>query len=303
MLLPPVIAVSKATLPIASVVMLIVFIAMGIDNHEVWYSGLCVIATAVVMEMVNHRHVLIRGFSRFIACHILLLSAATITLTPTLHTALVQMLIALYFLLIFPAYQQRHVPHTFFFAYVAIGLASLLWGQILFFVPFLWLMEALWLLSPAWRHLSAAIQGLVLPYLFFALYALCTHDWTAFTAHFAAIVSFEPLFDGINNIPLLVSLAVITVMNVVAAGHYVAHSHAESIKNRMLYNIFFMLTILAITFTILCPQHCEPLLRLLVLLTAVNTAHLFSVAKDKLTQYLFLAFLLILATAITYQFL
>ena len=77
-------------------------------------------------------------------------------------------MLASYYLL-FGAYQQPQAIQPMFHAFLCIGIGSLFFPQILYFVPFYLWYSSLHLHALTWRTFWAAMTGILLPYWFMAI--------------------------------------------------------------------------------------------------------------------------------------
>ncbi len=291
------VAKSKATLPLSVAYTIIAFLCAGVWEDNLWLTALTTFAIAWMAELINIRNVLIRGYSRLTACLVLLLSLVTMHITPAFSGAIMLLLFALYLFVILQAYQKRRAPSVFFTAYLFLGLISLIDVQVLFFVPFLLVMNIIWLQAPSSNNLLASLFGLALPYFFWGAYILFTQEPSLFVAHFEGFVTFGPICGGLLEPHLLVAILILLALDFLSIAHYLRYSFDENIKNRMLHFTLFAISLLAFLFLILQPQHKELLLRIALLTTSMTTAHFFTFSKERSTSYVFLAFVILILAA------
>ncbi len=292
-----IVSTSKATLPLTVVLVIAALVAACGGDQQLWVAAVCTLVSAWLLEMINIKNVLLRGYSRLTACLFLVLSLATFRLSAAVDAALVQLCFVLCLLFLFPAYQRRRAPAAFFVAFLCLGVASMLFVQVLFLVPFLWLLAATWLQAPSARNFCASLLGLLLPYFFWGTYLFYIGSLSPFVAHFVSLATFAPLCEGLTEPHLLAAIAVIVFFDACALIHYLLFAFNESIKNRMLYSILFALIVVALAFLLLQPAAAAPLLRLLIVPSAAALAHFFTFARARVVVYLFYVFLALVLAA------
>lgn len=125
-----------------------------------------VVSTYFMVEL-NNRNALLRTYSRMVSCSLLMLDLTVLHLFSTTITAgIVQLCFILHLLFLFRSYQDKRSMGTIFFAFAMLGIASLWFIQIVFFVPVVWFLMAARLYSMTWRSFLASIMGLLAPYWF-----------------------------------------------------------------------------------------------------------------------------------------
>ena len=124
---------------------------MAIYALGVWYLGGLVenqlylqlaflgVSTYLMME-INNSNALIRIYSRMVSCSFLALTSMATFLFPSLRESIVQLCLITSYTIIFHIYQDKDSPGLMFYAFLCLGIASVLFIQVLYFVPLLWLL-------------------------------------------------------------------------------------------------------------------------------------------------------------------
>ena len=126
----------------------------------------CLAMTSVMMGQLNSVNALIRIYSRMIMCSFLVITCIATFLFSDIRTALVSLCSAIFYIFLFHCYQDKNSPGYIYYAYLAIGLASVFWVQILFFLPVLWVVTSTNILALNFRNFIASLLGVLTPYWF-----------------------------------------------------------------------------------------------------------------------------------------
>lgn len=135
------IATSRWALPVTGLLTALVWMATGVvGDNRMWLPFALLVLTALTMVQLNNRYALIRIYSRMVSCSFLVISTMCPFAFTSWRTALLGLMAALAFLLLFSSYQNREAQASVFFAFVCIGVSSLAWIQALAFAPLAWLL-------------------------------------------------------------------------------------------------------------------------------------------------------------------
>ncbi len=283
---------SKATLPLIIIVLLAATLVAELLNVKLAAFAAGALITAYFVELLNVRYSLVKGFARLASGCFLLLSMTAAGAASTITGAATALLLTLAFVVLFRAYRQRRAPGAFFLAFLLIGVISLRFVQILYFVPFFWLMSMLWLQAPSLRNTAAMLLGLLLPYWLLLAVALYAGRGAKLWRAIAEIGYFRPPCEGLFEPRLLVPTVVIAFFDIVTIVHFRFFSRGESIKNRMLFNTIHATGVLALAFVIVQPLYAYCLLPIAVLCTSLSLAHFLAFARGKAASVLFILLLL-----------
>lgn len=279
-------------------------IAMGIwalawlSNRQmsVAESSVGIAVAAILMGQLNNAHALIRIYSRMIMCSFLVMATVATFLFSNTTFALTALLSVVFYTFIFRCYQDKESPGWTFYAYLAVGIVSVFWIQVLFFLPILWIANGNNLMAMSLRNIIASLLGIIAPYWFlFAWYAL-TGDFGVFLRHFADIAEFhQPMDLASLNAHQLVALGFVLVIAITGFIHYGNTSHRDNIRTRMFYEMFITVDVTAIVFLILQPQHYAPLYGIMAVNTAPLIGHFIALTDTRWTNRYTIALIFVAA--------
>ena len=288
------IATGAFTLPVMAGITIILWLLSGIGNIDLWIGlGVAGLMTFLLAEL-NNRNALLRIRSRLVGATFLALYAVC----PLLHTwtfAMVPMvcLILSYFQL-FSAYQRPHQEGEIFRAFLFLGIASWFYPLLLLIVPVLYLCLLIQLRALTWRTFLAGLMGLIVPYWFYAGWAIWNDVLdTAFLPFVDAFHFESPNYDAVPTsvLALLVYTGILAILSVL---HFTRTAYNDKIRTRMFYYVMICIEVLLLLGCLFQPQHYNVLLRLLIANSAPLIAHYFALARGKVMNYLFNVSLLVL---------
>jgi hypothetical protein len=190
--------------------------------------------------------------------------------------------------LLFRCYRDEKATGWMFYASICLGLASTLWVQILYFVPFIWVLTATELSALNHKTLAASLLGLLTPYWLSAGWFVYQQRTADLVDHFAALAQWEPLCDYSHvTWQQVLVFAMTVVLLVTGIVHFWRRSYNDKIRTRQLYAFFMVMALLAIVLLVLQPQHYDVLMRLLIINTAPFAAHFVALTYTKLTNIAF----------------
>ena len=290
------IAESRLTLPMTAAYASLVWALGGAVVDQMWMQFACFVLTTYVIMELNTTYVLLRTYSRMVSCVFLCLTCCSPFLFPAIDGGIVALCYSIMFMPLFNGYQDRTSPGWNFYAFLALGVTSLLWVQILYFVPLMWLYMVFSLRSMSWRTFMASLIGLITPYWFASLWFIFTEDIETPIAHFTQLAQFIPLY---NLLPAYESLgasrcltfAIVTPMIVTGIVHYLRKKYNDKLNTRMYYSVFIVNTIAALTFTILQPQHFDFTFRIAIVSGSPAIAHFLTHTRTLVTNISFIVML------------
>ena len=293
------IAESGLSLPLMLVVSLVVWVLAGLIEQQWWGQLVCFAVATYLMVELSNDNALLRVRSRMVSCTFLSLSCASCFLLGSLSAGIVQLCMVAAIIILFHTYQTHDSPGWMYYAFLCVGLASLVFVQVLYFVPFLWLMAITDLQSLNWRSWAASLLGLATPYWFAAPYFIYQKDFTFFANHFAGLASLPFPYDYTTlTVSQVVAFAFIVVLVATGIVHFWLFSVEDRIRIRQLYAVFIKLSLLTIVFIMLQPQHYSVLLRMLIVTASPIIAHFLTLTHSKVTNVVFIASM-VLALLIT----
>ena len=294
------IAESRITLPLTIVYGLVMSILYGAWVQNLWVQTIILAISTLLMAELNNSNSLIRIFSRMVSCSFLFLSVMSIFLLHSMQATIVQLCFIAFYLSFFKAYQNPKATGWIYYAFFAIGMASVVFIQIAFFVPFMWFLMIFNILAFSVKSFVASLLGLITPYWFIGGYFVYSHQFDSIFSHFTDIAEFSPLFDY-NAITQhqIITFVWIVFLFIIGMTHFIRKRYNDKIRTRMLYEIFITMGLCSIVFTILQPQHYHILLSILIVNTAPLIGHFFATTQTKFTNISF-HFIVLVTLLITY---
>lgn len=290
------IAESRFALPATALYGLVVWLADGLVNRGLWLPFALMVVTAYLMVELNNQNALMRIYSRMVSCSFLVLSVTATFLFDQSASAMVGLCYAATYLLLFRAYQDKQAAGWTFFAFLFLGIASLFFVQVLYYVPILWILFGTKVMGLSWRTFWASVIGLVLPYWFYGGYAAYTGTFTVFQKHFSEIIDFEGMLSpqGISSRQLFTFLF-IALLAFTGMAHFWRNSYKDKIRTRMLYEIFITVDMVTMVFILLIPRQINMLLPVMIVNTAPLIGHFIALTHTRTTN---IAFCIISITAL-----
>lgn len=278
------------------------WVLRGLGDPQVWPCLTCMVIATLFMVELNNGNSLIRIYSRMVSSSF----AVMMTMAQFVHTSLQASVVTLcavgFLLCLFRCYQDHDAPGWTFYAFLCVGLASLVWVQVLFFLPILWLVMGTMIYCMGPRNLVASLLGLAAPYWFYLGYCALMGDVEGFADHFIALSVFQPLWDyGMLNVMQWAMLGIVIVCALIGAGHFWATIYNDKIRTRMLYQAFCLIDFVALVFLILQPQHFTPLWCIMAVCTAPLIAHFIALTQGKLCSWTTYVLMIIAAGIMAYN--
>ena len=270
--------------------------------------ALCVIA----MLLLTTRHPLIRIYSRIVSCAYIALNVMAVGVLfqfqppapwgddwGIIHCLAVQLCLILFYILLFNTYQKPKSQGTVLIAFACIGIASIFFIQIVFFVPLLWLLMARNMMVYGTRMLAASTLGVMLPYWFIGAVCIFTGKTTTLLQHLTSIAVFVKPDEWLDvtmstSLYTAVTVAFMLLLAVTGIVHFTRTSYKDSIRVRMMFEVIISLTVTAFIFIALQPQHVIMLLNILIINASVLIGHYIALTGTRWTNASF--FLLIALT-------
>ena len=296
------IAGSRFSLPITATLAALVWVAVGLMVGNIWVQFAFTIISTLLMVELNNRNALMRTYSRMVSCSFLALITMGALPSPSLKASIVVMCFIAFYLIIWNAYQDRQASGWTFYAFFCIGLASTVFIQVLYYVPFLWLMMMFFTNCFSIRTFMASLIGLMAPYWFTIGYYVYTDNLQAFINHFVEIANYHELFDytAITD-HQVINFGFIILLGLIGMVHFTRTSYADKIRTRMIYEALIMMNILSIIFIILQPQHDLELGGILIVNTAPLIAHFITFTKGRFCNISFIIMLILLVLILAFN--
>lgn len=291
------VAQSRWTLSFTAVYAALACLAAGVLTRQLWIQPLLLAVSTLMLIEFNNANSLIRIYSRMVSSSFLVMMTMSAFLLPSTEVAVTQMAFILFYLYFFKAYQDPTSAGWVFYAFMGIGIASITFVQILFFVPVLWILLATNVLAFSARTFFASILGIIAPYWFVGGYYAYMNDLDYFRRHLLELLQLAPAFNmGILDEHRIITGCFILLLAVLGSVHFLIYSYQDKIRTRMMYETFITLAACSIAFTALQPRHFDKLLGMTIVTTAPLIGHYLALSHSKISN---ICFFVIIALALT----
>lgn len=282
------VAESRMALPVTGIYALLVCAASGLFADRLWVQFALLALSSFLMMELNNTNALIRIYSRMVSCSFLALAVMSHFLFVDIRCGVVQACFIAFYLFLFSAYQDSRAMGRVFYAFLMLGISSVMFVQMLFFVPVVWVLLSTNIMARNFRIYVSSLFGLVVPYWFLAAYYVYVGRLDLLYNHFAQIASFGSVAAW-TNVPLMqvVTAVYVAVLSVVGMIHFRLNNYKDKIRIRMLFEIFSVLALYTIVFAILQPQHLDYLLALLIVSTSPMIGHYIALTHTFFTNISF----------------
>lgn len=291
------VAAGRFTFPTAILACLVLW---GITFHE-WQEAASLLAcalTAYLLIEINTAFALIRTRTTLHVCFYVFLTTACIFLHPMQAAGFVApaFLIAIYQL--FRSYESSHPSESIFHAFFFTGLGSLMFPQLLYFVPlFYWGMISFRSLTS--KSFFAGLIGLTVPYWFFFAYTFYYDKMDLFYRPLLEIIHFQPISYHTLGLEKIISWGVITLISLISSVHYFSVSYLDKVRTRIFLSFLIAVEVWIYLLGALQPQHFNVLLQMQIIICSILTGHLFTLTRNRFTGIFFIVtFVLLIALTI-----
>lgn len=286
-------------LPTAAIVSVLLQLTGGLPTPAEWVSLACFALTCYLMVELSNGNSLLRVRSRMVTSTFIVLSGAAGCLFGTVNEALLQLFAVIAVFVLFTTYQDSASPGRTFYAFVALGVAGLLFVPTLYYVPVIWILMGLRLQSLSLRTWTASLLGVLTPCWLVFAWLFYQQDLQLLADHFALSGhwTFPPVYASVG-VWQWVALLFTLMLAATGAIHFWTHSYEDKIRIRHLYGFFTTITVVTTVFIALLPNYFGQLMRLLLITASPLTAHFFAHTSSRLTNILFIV-VIILAFAVT----
>lgn len=285
------IAGSRYTLPVTMVYGAVVWLLAGLIQQQWWLQfALFIMAALLILELTNI-NVLIRIYSRSVSSAFILLSCAAVFLFPSTAGAAIQLFLIASLLNLYRCYQDQASTGWSFYAFLCIGLASVIDIHVVYLLPAYWLIMARNLYSMSWRTFLASVIGVITPYWFLLAWLLFLGEegWQLAIDHFTALSDLRfPIDYTVLSLQRILFFVLIVALGITGAIHFVRTSSRDKIRTRQLYYSFILLGMMATLLLAVQPQHYDLMIRVLLITTSPLIGHFVALTTTKVTNIAFL---------------
>ncbi|MDO4993395.1 MAG: hypothetical protein Q4E32_00160 [Bacteroidales bacterium] len=267
------IAQGRFTLAVVALIALVAWAVLPPDLSWRLLLGFlsCAVCVYLLTEL-NNAFVLLRINSRMIGSTLAILLAPAVMLheLQTAHLILLCSVVAYYPL--FASYQRPHATVLSYLAFLAIGISSTVFPQLLHFVPVCWIAQIM-LRTMSTRIWVASLLGIVTPYCFLFTYGYCTDQMAVLTDRFVGLMRFDqPDYTSWTLMHFVVaSLALLHFL--IGSIDFLRNIHLDKTRTRCNYYVVLLVGSLSFAWLLLQPQHALFILPLCLTNTAIMSGH------------------------------
>ena len=294
-----IVAESKFILPFAAVVTIGACYMIGLVADFLWMQIICLILSAFLILVLNNSNQLLRVRSQMISTMFLFLVCTSIFLFPDLRVEILELCIVALYTMLFHCYQQRKSSGWVYYGFLCLGLASMVFVQMLYYVPVLWILMYQNLRTLNLKTFFASLLGIATPYWFVSVYYLFNGEFSFFSDHFCELGHFYPLWDYTQlTEQQYVAFGWTVLLALIGIIHYISQGYHDKTRTRMYYGIFMIIDVLTIVFLVLQPQHYHLLMPVIIVNTAPLAAHYMTLTHSWYTNLSF-SLIILLTLSIT----
>ena len=247
-------------MPIVFLLAAATFFFLLLKDDSSWIEMLLFCVNVFLLREVTHRNTLIRQNAGMITGMFITLTLLIPGIVSETRILLFQMSMLLSMLFFFHTYQQQDSQGVKYYAYLFLGIATMLWPQALLLVPFFLLSEKLYMASFNIGSLWACLLGILTPY-WLALPFVYFYGMEFFSG---VLGSYQDTLTSLRGIypqpfyhdflsllpfPLTLSVVIILVMLLFCTVHYFRFSYTDKIQVRMSYSFLLLLSVVMVVMT------------------------------------------------------
>lgn len=292
------VAESSLSLPVSVIVCILIWFAAGLVSRKIWVPFLLTGFTTYLIAEMNNRNSLLRIRSRMMSCVYIVFATLQAIFVANWQLAAVQTIIALCIYLLLSCYKDRTAVSSVFAISLLLSAGSILWVNILYFLPIAIILLCVPLYAISLKAVSATIMGLLLPYWSLIPYFVYEGNTLWLQNHF------KPLYDGsvlfnysTTTYGQVIYFSLLVLLFLIGWLHFVRTAYKDKLKTRTLYDVFITLSLIIAAVVPIVPVHADYTLSMLTLAVSPMVAHYFSLTETKLTNIVFIITIAIIAIA------
>lgn len=297
------IAESKLALPLTLAYSIGVWVLVGVvgigpssySANMLVLPFLAFLLITFLMASLNNIYALIRIYSRSVSCSFIVLSCTACFLFPSIECWLTQLCFATFLVVIFRTYQDRSSPGLTYFAFLCIGVGSLVAIKMLYLLPLLWLFMAFHLRSFHFRTFIASLLGVLTPYWLLMPWYVFRSDYATPIRHFSSFVDVGApfIYDGLS-VGEIATISAVVLVSLIGIVHYIHDSYRDRIRVRDYFYVLIILNFVLSLTLVLLPQSANVLLGLVIITASPLFGHFIALTSSRLSGIFFFALLLLL---------
>lgn len=291
------VAESRIALPITGIYAFLVCVAGGLFQQHLWAQFVLLALSSFLMMELNNANALIRIYSRMVSCSFLVLASMSHFLFADIQCGIVQACFVAFYLFLFSAYQETSSVGRVFYAFLMLGIISMMFVQILYFIPVVWVLMCTNIMVGGVRVFASSVLGIVLPYWFLGGYFLYLGKLSTLAQHFVELTQFGSMEKWLN-MPLNQILTIFMVASLAILGiiHFRINNYKDKIRTRMLFEFFSVMILFTLVFMILQPEHIPFLFTLLIVSTSPMIGHYIALTNTFVSNISFYVILVAITT-------
>ena len=232
-------AKGRFTFPVAILICLLLRIITGNEWQDVINLLVCALTAYLLIE-INTAFTLIRTRSTLHVSFYVFLSTACLFLHSFQYAVFAPLTFLIAISQLFSSYESPYPAGSIFHAFFFIGLGSLLFPQLLYFVPLFYL-GMISFRSLSLKSFFAGLTGLCVPYWLFFGYAFYYDKMNLFYHPLQELIHFQPISYGTLGMDRIISCGIITLISLVSSVHYFHVSYLDKVRTRIfLFNRTFI---------------------------------------------------------------
>lgn len=279
-------AESRQALPIAMLYGAAIWLLAGLLKEQWWLQFACFVLSVLLIMRMNSKNLLIRIYSRSVSIAFIFLSCAAVFLFPSWTGGVVQISCIAALMLLYDSYQDNTAVDKAYYAFLLLGIATMLDAHVFFYLPLVWLVMIVIVYALSWRTFLASLLGLITPYWFLFGWLMWRRE-----ENFETLISLFTRQDilqfpfDFGTMPLSNRLIVIftSVMMVIGSLHFIQSSSRDKIRVRQLYYGFIIISFYSLSLLILQTQN-ELALRMLIIATSPLIGHYWALTNSRISN-------------------
>lgn len=193
---------------------------------------------------------------------------------------------------LFTSYHEPFARSNAYTAALLIGIGSLLWIHILWFLPLFWIgMYNFRTLNI--RTFLASLLGVGTVYWFLLAWCIWFHDYSAFTIPFPALFKIRLLVTADIGIPDWIGIILIALLTLVSSLNILMHEYEDVLRTRQFLSFLIIMAVWAFGLYFLYEQASEEFLETACVPASILIAHFFTVIRNRIVFWSFYAIIAI----------
>lgn len=289
-------ASGRLTLPVVILVCLLLWAAASTQWQEAISLLACAITSYLLIE-INTAFALIRTRTTLHVSFYVVLATACIFLHPLQPVTFAPIFFLIAIFRLFASYESPQAAGNIFHSFFFIGLGSLLFPQLLYFLP-LFYAGMISFRSLSLKSFFAGIIGATTPYWFLFGYAFYCDKPELFYRPLREAVCFQPVSYALLGPEQLVSAGVITLISLIISVYYFNISYLDKVRTRIFLSFLIAAEAWIYLQALLQPGHFNAWFQLQIPVSSILAGHLFTLTRNRFTGIFFIVTFVIL-TALT----